>query len=158
MDQLHSLLEVAVSIAQDNTGVALASAPFFASRSTAGVLTVISDASRAAEDDGFGGYAFLTPDTRRVFVMAAAWPVVLKRAMDLAAAPVATRRDSPGALMFSMPAAEVFATVVLALAAAERVPILAVVAIMDCSPATAAVTRLFSGSAQIHLILRPNID
>ncbi|KAL1507623.1 hypothetical protein AB1Y20_007242 [Prymnesium parvum] len=56
--QMLTLLDVAQAMADDDEGVFLAPTRVFDDMGAEGVITVVSDASKAASDDGFGGYAF----------------------------------------------------------------------------------------------------
>jgi len=154
--QMHTLLDVAQAMAEDDVGVSLAPTRVFDELRAAGVLTVVTDASKADSDDGFGGYAFHPAAEGVVFLMSCPWPPDVRTAMAWAALARTERVevDSPhGAL--SMPAGEVFASVALAEAVALAMGsnIKAVVAVGDCSPAASALSAIYSRSPQLrHLV------
>lgn len=154
MEELHTLFDVAVTVAEDNTGVSMAPAESFADRRSPRVLTIITDASRAEVDDGFGGFAFLPERPGEIFIMSAAWPPAVKAALDRA---TVRRRDRANASSsqptLSMPAAEAFAAFALAAAVAELAAVDAVVAILDCAPAASALSSLYSPAAQIRFLI-----
>lgn len=155
--ELLDLLDVALDTATDNSGVALAPARQFDEMLVESTLTVVTDASRADSDDGFGGYAFAPAAPGVVFLMSAAWPSDVKAAIDAASATRAVRaeiaRDAGG--MLSMPAGEVFAA--LALAQAVRAHLgggfEAVIAVGDCAPAARAISRRYSRSPQMRALV-----
>lgn len=131
----------------------MAPASTFANISEAGVLVVITDASRADSDDGLGGFAFLAGEPDTVFIMSEPWTPALKAAVDCAAERRVVRGQNPARAALSMPAAEVTASVALATAVAVVRPVQAVVTITDCAPAASAFNALCSRSAQIHQLL-----
>ncbi|KAL3917842.1 MAG: hypothetical protein SGPRY_006247 [Prymnesium sp.] len=59
MCELFTLCDDAVEVVTDDVGVVTAPALAFASLESPSTLLVVTDASRADADDGFGGYAFL---------------------------------------------------------------------------------------------------
>ena len=115
----------------------------------------MTDASRAEDDDGFGGYAFAPTVPDVVFLMSSPWPVDVKRAVDAAAAPKARRGagqvDGP---LLSMPAGEVFASLALAEAVVRHLGqrFHAVIAVGDCSPAARALSCRYSRSPQMRAL------
>ena len=156
--ELRDLLDVALEVVSDNSGVVMAPALVFDDISAAGTLTVVTDASRAAVDDGYGGYAFVPGMPDVVFLMSAAWPKDVKLAIDAAATARVVRRarGRQGQGLLSMPAGEVFA----ALAMAEAVrghtgrDFQAVIAVGDCAPAARAFSSRYSRSAQMRRLVR----
>lgn len=152
-EQLSTLLEVTLAVARDDVGVSMAPAAHFSAPTEGGVLTLVTDASRAAADDGFGGFAFLPECPGVAFVLSEPWPPHLKEALERAAQSRTDRLRGPAQPALSMPAAEVTASVALAAAVAERYPVRAAIAITDCAPAASAFTSLHSRSSQIHSLL-----
>lgn len=152
-EQLLALCDVTLAVARDDVGVSMAPAAIFADVTDAGVLTVITDASHAAADDGLGGFAFLSTRPGTVFVMSDPWPADVKRALSQAATRRADRDASPAEPALSMPAAEVTAALALATAVAAACEVRAAIAIGDCDPAASALTSLSSRSAQIHYLV-----
>lgn len=151
MIELGTLLDVADAVAQDDVGVSMAPAKAFAAHSSARTTTIVTDASRAAADDGFGGFAFVPERAGEVFVMSLEWPAEMKAALDRAAQR-RTDRAEPLPTM-SMPAAETFAALALAAAVAERCDVAAVISVLDCAPAACAISSLYSPTAQIRVLL-----
>lgn len=155
--QMHTLLEVAQAMAEDDVGVALAPTRIFDAPHTPGVLTVVTDASKADTDDGFGGYAFHPAAVGVTFLMSCPWPPSVRAAMSWAALKRSERGavESPhGAL--SMPAGETFAAVALAEAVATAVGSMdttAVIAIGDCTPAASALSVIYSRSPQLRYLV-----
>lgn len=155
--ELLDLLEVAQEVVSDNEGVALAPALAFDSLQAAGTLLVVTDASRAEFDDGFGGYAFAPCAPGVAFLMSVPWPLVIKRAIDAAATRRLLRQARGGQQsgLLSMPAGEVFAALAMAEAVCRRtsVKFQAVVAVGDCAPAARALSRRFSRSPQMRKLV-----
>lgn len=154
--QMLTLLDVAQAVAEDDEGVFLAPTRVFDAIDADGVVTVVSDASKAASDDGFGGYAFHPATPGVIFLMSCPWPTDVRIAMSWAALKKSERGgvDAPhGAL--SMPAGEAFAAVALAAAVAEAVggTVRAVVAIGDCRPAAKALSAVYSRSPQLRYLV-----
>ena len=144
------LADAAVASLTRNAGVPLAHAPLFPPVDGAGVLTVVTDASG---DDGAGGYAFLAPHERRVWVVSGGWPPDIRAALAYSATRVAVRAALGAAPAFSMPAAETFTTWAVAeTLRLEGLVFHSVVAIGDCKPASAAVTSAKSKSAVMQPI------
>lgn len=158
MSQMHDLLDVVTTVIGDGAGVAMAPRESFDSIDDPGVLVVVTDASRASEDDGVGGFAFSAAWPGVCFIMSAAWPVEVKEALDRAALSrkqrvVAFRHQEP---MLSMPTAEVFGAYVLAAAVWDALGsggFSAIVSVTDCEPAARATSTSYSRSAQIRLLL-----
>lgn len=155
------LIAAAEAVAQDDLGVAMAPPMVFPAMSDPGVITVVTDASRAEADDGLGGYAVrFGAEANTVFVMSHSWPVEVKRALDAATVRRSQRpREDEGGgtariRRLSMPAAETLAAVALATAvAAQRGgETSAVIAIGDCAPAAAALGALYSGAPQLRYL------
>lgn len=118
---------------------------------------MVTDASRADLDDGFGEYAFAPGAQGVVFLMSSAWPRLVKEAIDAASTPRAVRAAAAqrtGGLL-SMPAGEVFAA--LALAQAVRVHLgrefEAVIAVGDCAPAARTLSQRHSRSPQMRRLV-----
>ena len=86
--ELLELLEVALDVATDNVG---AGPLLRCTRRSTGTLTVVTDASRADADDGFGGYAFVPGAEGIAFLLSSAWPEFAKAAIDAAASERAVR-------------------------------------------------------------------
>lgn len=158
MSQMHDLLDVVEAVIGDGAGVAMAPRESFESIDEPGVLVVVTDASRAQEDEGVGGFAFTSEMPGVCFMTSAAWPVGAKAALDRAALSRATRkrRMCPGDPMLSMPTAEVFGAYILAAAVSDELgpgKVSAVVSVTDCGPAARATSTSYSRSAQIRLLL-----
>lgn len=153
-EELQTLFDVAVAMATDDVGVSMAPALAFTAREAPGVLTVVTDASRADADDGFGGFAFLPERDSCVFIMSEPWPPFLKAALDQATVRRTQRqREAHRHPAMSMPAAETFAAYALAAAVAGMHQVRAVVAVVDCAPAASAFSSLYSPVAQMRLLL-----
>lgn len=152
--ELYTLMDIADAIAQDAVGVSMAPADTFADGRSPGVVTLVTDASRATADDGFGGFAFVFDKPGEVFIMSEEWPPHLKAALDRAAARRdERRRHGPHLPVLSMPAAETFAVLALAAAVAAVTSVSAAISISDCAPATSALSSLYSPTAQIRRLL-----
>lgn len=155
--ELLDLLDISAEVISDNVGVAMAPSMVFDDLHAAGTLTVVTDASRADVDDGYGGYAFVPDMPEVVFLMSAPWAEKPKAAIDAAASARAVRRElgrrTSGLL--SMPAGEVFAALALAAAVASHLDrqFQAVVAIGDCLPASRALSRRASRSPQMRRLV-----
>ena len=155
--ELLELLEVALDVAADNVGVVLAPACCFDELDAPGTLTVVTDASRANGDDGFGGYAFAPGVEGVAFLLSSAWPAFAKAAIDAAASERAVRQEvsrKAGGLL-SMPAGEVFAALALTAAVCRHLgrSFDAVVAVGDCAPAARALSRRYSRSPQMRWLV-----
>ena len=155
--ELLELLEVAVEVTADNVGVALAPACHFDALGDPGTLTVVTDASRADANDGFGGYAFVPGVDGVVFLLSSAWPTFAKVAIDAAASARAVRQElsrKAGGLL-SMPAGEVFAALALAAAVCAYTgrSFGAVIAVGDCAPAARALSMRYSRSPQLRRLV-----
>lgn len=152
--ELHTLLDVVLNMTEDDVGVSMAPAESFADRQSPHTLTVVTDASRADVDDGFGGFAFIPERPGTIFIMSEAWPPEVKAALEWAAASRSTRGGAgQPSQSLSMPAAETFAAFALASAVADLVRVDAVVSILDCAPAAHALSSLYSPAAQIRLFI-----
>lgn len=128
--------------------------------SSPGTLTIVTDASHAQVDDGFGGYAFFSGAPGTVFFMSESWPTDIKAALDAAATARSTRQQREAGdevrepERLSMPAAETFAAIALASSASSILggnPS-SVIAIGDCAPAAAALSALYSAAPQIRYL------
>lgn len=154
--QMLTLLDVAQAVAEDDEGVFLAPTRVFDATNADGVITVVSDASKAASDDGFGGYAFHPEALGVVFVMSCSWPPEVRTAMSWASLKKSDRVgvDAPHGA-FSMPAGEAFASLALAEAVAAAVgsEARAVVAVGDCRPAASALSAIYSRSPQLRYLV-----
>lgn len=158
-NELLELLSVTEAVAGADVGVAMAPPSVFPALTDAGVLTVVTDASRADVDDGFGGYAvWAGSEPRTIFVMSQPWPEDIKEALDAATVKRSLRKSEEGrgaedaVRRLSMPAAETFAAVAMAAATrAERGGrVEAVIAIGDCAPAAVALSALYSAAPQLR--------
>lgn len=157
-EEFRSLLDVVEEMVEDGVGVALAPALHFEDFRSSGVMTVVTDASRAEYDDGVGGFAFL-PDVSGVcFLLSTPWPEVMGNALDCAARPRREReRLSRNELMISMPGAELFGALAMAAAVRELLgadAVRAVVSFTDCRPAAVAVSSMYSKSSQMRFLAR----
>lgn len=159
--ELRELLATVAYIMRLDSGVSMAPPLRFPSPSSHGVLTIVTDASRADSDDGLGGYAFSPGLQGIVFIMSEAWPDDIKAALEAAAVTRSERErttlDHGGGRVsrLSMPAAETLAAIALATAVHTVLGggTSAVVAVIDCAPAAAALSALYSAAPQIrHLI------
>ena len=155
LDAWLELLDVAHDLISANEGVAMAPRAAASSRRAAGSASSVTDASG---DDGFGGYAFEASQPQSVFVMSELWPTWARDALaasaDEAQADV-RRRDAANALPWlAMPAAELFASIVLPRAVAREADVRAVYAVGDCAPAAQSLENLYSPQPQMRALLR----
>jgi len=143
------LCDVAEALLEGNEGIPLASEERFAALGDAGVLTTVSDASG---EDGVGGYAFHPAAPGVVWLLADEWPPDVREALAVAAM---RRAERPaGAAACSMPLAELFGPWALAAAVCVAWPTRAVISIVDCAPAAAALTAATSAGAQLRELVR----
>ena len=137
-----------------NSGVCMAHSLIAAPRSAPGCLTAITDASG---EDGFGGYAFCADSPGAVYILSAAWPPFAKRALEASSCEAQARLREAGrasALPYlSMPAAELFASVVLPRAFARVSHHARTFAVGDCGPAVGTIDAMHSGNPQMRCIL-----
>jgi hypothetical protein len=153
--ELRVLARDAIAIVEANLGIPLAS-PARAPHITApGNLTGLTDASRAAADDGVGGFGSHACVPHITFVVCEPWPADVKTALDILALPRADRPSLLGRATLSMPSAETFGCWAWAVAvhAACRLPTCSVTAIGDCDPAAAAINKGSSPVPQLRAIL-----
>ena len=117
-----------------------------------GVLFGLTDASRAASDDGVGGWAFNPWDSGELLVFSEAWPPWAKETMARAAARRAEQGDGPS---FSMPAAELFGSRLLGRLVERHTGRVAAVevAVSDCKPAVGVLNKTSSPSALMRAVL-----
>ena len=151
-DAWRNLIDVALFVLEDNTGVPLAPVQAFPPRDAPGVLTVVTDASG---DDGFGGWAFFASDPGTLYVVSEEWPEYALDALRRGKAPRSSRDPGP---TLSMPAAEVFAAVAVAAAVHRCAPVDAVIAIGDCRPASSVLSGARSPNAQMRVVGGPGED
>jgi hypothetical protein len=153
--ELRAMAGVGLSIMEANLGIPLAS-PARAPHITApGNCTGLTDASRAASDDGVGGFGTLAELPELIFIYSEPWPADVKAALDLLALPRAERPELVGRATLSLPSAETFGCWALpeAISSVCRLPILSVTAIGDCDPAAAAINKSSSRVPQLRAIL-----
>ena len=162
VEELYTLLRVVEDVIQDDRGVVLAPCRHFADFMSPGVLTMMTDASRAAHDDGVGGFAFLSSRPGICWIMSEPWPSLVKQALDFAALRRAQRASLPvDTPLLSMPAAELFGALGLAAAVLECLSagtVVAVISVTDCQPAASAVNSWFGRSGQMRGLLRKMRD
>ena len=117
-----------------------------------GVLFGLTDASRAASDDGVGGWAFNPWDSGELLVFSEAWPPWARETMARAAARRAEQGDGPS---FSMPAAELFGSRLLGRLVERHTGRVATVevAVSDCKPAVGVLNKTSSPSALMRAVL-----
>ena len=153
--ELERLLTTAQRLLAANRGAALMLLDRFRLLDGEGVVVAFTDASRAASDDGAGGWAFDPADHGTLFVVSEPWPPDIKRALDASAARAAHRPVGFDA-RFPMPAAELFTcwAVVEAVREATTATLRAVVGVGDCRPAAGAMDRETSRSAPMRPLLR----
>ena len=138
------LLGTALGVLEGNDGVPLTCADVFPSRSSAGTLTIVTDASG---DDGMGGWATSPDVPNTIWLMSESWPPDIRAALARAAGPASERGTAPA---LSMPAAETFASCALAEAVRARLRVRAVVAVGDCQPAARVLGGAASPNAQMR--------
>ena len=148
----RALLRAARLAISANAGVSAAPRLTFPPRHTPGTATCFTDASG---EDGFGGYAFLADRPHEVFIISEAWPpyaaAALAASSDVEQAAVRRRDGSAADAYLPMPAAELFAQLVLPRALARVAHISSVFAVGDCEPSGRVVESLHSGNP----IMRP---
>ena len=148
------LLDSAELALDANTGVCMAHSLEAASRMDPGCLTAITDASG---EDGFGGYAFCADSPSTIYILSAEWPPFAKRALAASSCETQARLREEGRASalphLSMPAAELFASVVLPRAFARVAHHSRTFAVGDCGPAVATIDAMHSGNAQMQCIL-----
>jgi hypothetical protein len=148
------LLDAAELALDDNSGVCMAHSLEAASRMESGCLTAITDASG---EDGFGGYAFCADSPDTIYILSAEWPAFAKRALAASSCEAQARLREEGRASalpsLSMPAAELFASVVLPRAFARIAHHSRTYAIGDCGPAVGTIDAMHSGNAQMRCIL-----
>ena len=147
------LLVEAEAIVRENRGIPLLAEADFPGEGSEGVLTMHTDASRAAVDDGWGGWGTHADVDGVIFAMTAGWATYprIRQALHRAAERLRVRSGGP---TFSMPAAELAAMWLLAGAvAAWGAPIKAVIAVGDCQPAAAALNKAKGKSAVMRASL-----
>jgi hypothetical protein len=149
-----ALLDFATQELGDNVGVRMAPRTLAPTRDTSGSLTTVTDASG---EDGFGGYAFSADHPGVVFMMSALWSPrsmeALRASASVSEADLRRKGSTSAAEYLSMPAAELFAHVVLVAAVARTVTVDRVFAIGDCGPAIAAIDAAYSPNPQIRSLL-----
>ena len=125
-----------------------------ASRMEPGCLTAVTDASG---EDGFGGYAFGADSPNTIYILSAEWPPFAKRALAASSCEAQARLREEGRASalphLSMPAAELFASVVLPRAFARVAHHSRTFAVGDCGPAVDTIDAMHSGNAQMRCIL-----
>ena len=150
------LAAVSIQVLADNEGVPLATAALFPPVGSRGLALVVSDASGdvASGDAGFGGWVWLPGAPGFAFVVCEAWPHDAACALHQSSLRPHLRSGAP---RFSMPAAELFATVACLDAALDasglRPLTTAAIAVGDCQPAAAALNRASSPAPAIRTIL-----
>jgi hypothetical protein len=148
------LLDASDLALEVNSGVCMAHSLIAAPRSDAGCLTSITDASG---EDGFGGYAFCADSPDTVYILSAEWPPFAKRALEASSCEAQARLREAGrasALPYlSMPAAELFASVVLPRAFARVSHHTRTFAVGDCGPAVGTIDAMHSGNPQMRSVL-----
>ena len=149
------LLDSAELALEANSGVCMAHSLQALPRLGEGCLTSITDASG---EDGFGGYAFCADSPGVVYILSAQWPAFAKAALAASSCEAQARlRDTGHASALphlSMPAAELFASVVLPRAFARVSSHSRTFAIGDCGPAVGTIDAMHSGNTQMRCILQ----
>ena len=149
------LLDSAEVALEANSGVCMAHSLEAHPRLGEGCLTAVTDASG---EDGFGGYAFCADSPGTVYILSAEWPLFAKAALAASSCEVQARlRDTGHASALphlSMPAAELFASVVLPRAFARVTAHSRTFAIGDCGPAVGTIDAMHSGNPQMRCILQ----
>lgn len=156
MHELLALCDVAVEVVTDDVSVVTAPTLMFDSLESPSTLLVVTDASRADVDNGFGGYAFLAASPGTVYLLSQPWPPGVKRALAMGAKKKSERRGPGTDGVLSMPAGEAFAILAITdavVALSAETELAAVIAVGDCAPAAAALSARFSKSAQIRALL-----
>ena len=148
------LLDAAELALDSNSGVCMAHSLEAASRLEPKCLTAITDASG---EDGFGGYAFCADSPNTIYILSAEWPPFAKRALAASSCVAQARLREEGRASalphLSMPAAELFAAVVLPRAFARVAHHSRTFAVGDCGPAVGTIDAMHSGNAQMQCIL-----
>ena len=153
------LLDCATAVISANIGVCMAPQLRASPRVAPGCLTSVTDASG---DDGFGGYAFCADSPSIVYVMSEWWPAFALTALKASACEAQAKLREEGrasALPYlSMPAAELFASVVLPRAVARVAHVSATFAVGDCGPSVGVISAMHSGNEQMRAILEVALD
>ena len=143
------LCDVSSDVLGRNDGIALAAAASFAALDDTGTLTTVSDASG---EDGAGGFAFHADAPGLVWLLAESWPADVRAALAEAASRRADRHD--GAPACSMPLAEAFVPFALGAMVQSERPVSAAVSVVDCAPASCALSAGTSAGAQLRALVR----
>lgn len=147
------LLGAAEELVKWNEGVEMAPRLTFPDTDEGGTVTSTTDASG---EDGVGGYVFSADAPGHVWLVSAPWPADVARALRMAATKRAERPE--GEPIYSMPAAELFGSMVVPTAAREAgMPGHTVIAIGDCQPIDHAIAAERSRNAQIQAELRSGL-
>ena len=151
-DGFVSLLEAAVRLLEGGCSVPLLIQPSFPAHGDAGVVTICSDASGA---DGVGGFGLHPAHPKRIWVVHGAWPERIRDALLHSSRTPRQRAAAGPQPRCSMPAAELFGPWAVAAAmAGAGLTFSAAIAVMDCKPATAAITATKSRSSVMRGIVR----
>ena len=149
--KLVAMVDNSVASLAEARGVPLVTAPAFPSRTAAGTLVTITDASG---EDGAGGFAFMAGKPKEVWVVHAPWPADVRAALARSAMPHALRQQSAPAPVMSMPAGELFVPWAVTEAVRDAgQTVLRTVAVMDCKPAVFALSAGKSKAPLLRSIL-----
>jgi hypothetical protein len=108
----------------------------------------------ASGEDGGGGFVFVAGRPDEVWIVSDRWPDDVKAALARSATPRSVRATTASAQLMSMPSAELFIPWAVAEAVRLRVTGLSrFVSVMDCRPATLALTAAKSKSPLMRCIL-----
>ena len=139
------LLATAIEVVQANRGAAMAPRRKVMSRRAGGSLTSATDASGI---DGVGGYAFRAEQPDTVYLMSAAWPDDVLRALQatasVAEAELRRASDPRAQPHLPMPAGELFGSWLLPTLISEQAPFKRCFAVGDCMPAVGVTNNLHS--------------
>ena len=154
-DAWVALLERAPGILTDQGTVAMAPRRLFPGRRLAGTLASVTDASG---DDGVGGFAWLAGAPRRVFVFSEPWPEAARLALAAAAdedeAELRRQGDASAAPHLSVPAAELFGSILLPTMVRREEMVQRAYSVSDAGAAVHALNSLRSGNGQMASLLQ----
>ena len=144
-------LAAASTIVGANVGVAIAPHLEFPEREAGDTITCVTDASG---HDGVGGYAFSAAHDGVVWIVSEEWPPDIKRALLNAGVKKRKRGREEEEWSLSMPAAELFGSVLVP-RLAQRAGMTAgpVYAIGDCDAVAMALNAAYSRTAQMRQLL-----
>ena len=147
-----TMVDSAVATLREQRGVPLVPEVEFPHHSEVGTALVQTDASG---EDGGGGFAFVGGRPNEVWVVSDRWPDDVRAALARSATSRQVRAATPAEALMSMPAGELFIPWAVVEAVCARVPgIMRTIAVMDCRPATLALTSGKSKAPLMRAILR----